>query len=321
MSLIAYNNESGILPSGFINLGATCYFNALLQSILSCTSFIDIIFNERETFNHNSITRLIINYIENNRDYERLSRKGNSETKLNILKNKLNNFAPVIWKEMITVLCKKKNIQEQTFMQGQQCAGEGFYYLLESMEMFPIIQKLFLHRYKSLIHCFECKKWISDVESLYSLFDVEANLNSEQLDKFNKYHINSENMNEFISKHSSYVEGFKCNTCKKKDDKFKLNVLVMVPEILVVMSKKYTKEKKLDIHTEFPKQMIFNGTKNKMTYEAVAQIEHEGGKNGGHYWAIVKRKNGWFKINDMLVSPAEFQPTKNTYIVFYHLSQ
>lgn len=108
MSLIVYNNESGLLPSGFINLGATCYFNALLQSILSCTSFIDIIFNEREIFNNNSITRLIVNYIEDNKEYERLSHKGNSETKLNILKNKLNNFAPVIWKEMIALLCKKK---------------------------------------------------------------------------------------------------------------------------------------------------------------------------------------------------------------------
>lgn len=319
MSLISYNNELELLPTGFINLGATCYFNALLQSILSCTSFIDVIISEKESSNNNNITKLIINYIETNKEYETLLGQKNTETKLHYLKNKLNKYAPVIWKEMVTLLCKKKKVPVQSFMQGQQCAGEGFYYLLESMEMFPLIQKLFLHRYKSLIHCFECKKWISDVECLYSLFDVEANLNSEQLVKFNKYHINSENMNEFISKQSSYVEGFKCDTCKKKDDKFKLNVLVMVPEILVVMSKKYTKERKLDIHTDFPKQMKFNGTKDKMTYEAVAQIEHEGGKNGGHYWAIVKRKNGWFKINDMSVSPAEFQPTKNTYIVFYHL--
>ena len=49
MSLISYNNESELLPTGFINLGATCYFNALLQSMLSCTSFIDVIINGKES--------------------------------------------------------------------------------------------------------------------------------------------------------------------------------------------------------------------------------------------------------------------------------
>jgi ubiquitin C-terminal hydrolase len=96
----------------------------------------------------------------------------------------------------------------------------------------------------------------------------------------------------------------------------------MVPEILVVMSKKYDSEHKLNIYTDFPEVMEFKGNANNknMRYEAVAQIEHSGDLNGGHYWAICKRKGGWFEINDMTVTPSQFQPSVNTYIVLYHLA-
>jgi ubiquitin C-terminal hydrolase len=339
MSLISYNSQLEIEPTGFINLGTTCYFNALLQSMLSCTSLIDVLTTKKYVSNainaqptsvdvclvnnpaeSNNITNLIIKYIELNRTLK----QANSVTDIQdqkIIKDELSNYAPLIWKQMIKKLSNDKKIPIQSFMQGQQCAGEGFHYLLESMEEFPLIQKLFMHRYKSLIHCSNCNKWISEVECLYSLFDVESNLNSEQIKKFDKYHIKSENMNEFILKQSSYVEGFKCTKCNDTDDKFRINVLVMVPEILTVMAKKYTLEEKLDIYTEFPETLKFNGNDSDMIYEAVSQIEHVGGKNGGHYWAIVKRKGGWFNVNDMSISPSKFQPTKNTYIVFYHLKK
>ena len=41
--------------------------------------------------------------------------------------------------------------------------------------------------------------------------------------------------------------------------------------------------------------------------------------SSGHYWAVCKRKGGWFCMNDMNITPAEFSPTNNTYIVIYHI--
>ena len=39
MNLKKYNTEYTVEPFGFKNLGATCYFNAMVQSLLSCSSF------------------------------------------------------------------------------------------------------------------------------------------------------------------------------------------------------------------------------------------------------------------------------------------
>lgn len=348
-SLISYNTKSEICPIGFRNLGATCYFNALLQSLLSCTSFIEELKyrkdDEQAKYNRHPITKLLIEFIETSIYYEDLCQKldvaesiiDDTETPqirdlgatndpdivstIAETKTKLQNYSPQIWKQMILLLCQKKKVPIQTFMQGQQCVGEGYHYLLETMENFQTIQNLFLHRYKSLIHCFDCERCVSDVECMYSLFEVEPNLKLEQIEKFQQYHIEARNMNEFLAKQSGYVdENYICPKCKKTGEKYRMNMLVMIPEVLVVMSKKYSTRQKLNVMTDFPERLEFKGKDgSQMVYEAVAQIEHSGGRHGGHYWAICRRKGGWFNINDMNVSPSEFRPTINTYIVFYHL--
>jgi ubiquitin C-terminal hydrolase len=311
MSLISYDEKISLIPTGFINTGSSCYFNALLQSMLSCTSFIETLIKEKENVHpDNEVVKLFINYIEENNKYD----KSVSDI------NSLSLYSKLIYEKMVNQLCKRKKNNIKEFMTGQQCVGEGFHYLLESMEKINPVQKLFLHRYKSLIYCIECKKWVSKVDCLYSLFEIDPKLKSEQLEKFKDYHIKSNDMNSFISKQSSYVEGYKCNVCMKTDDKFRINALIMIPEILVIMSKKYNLNKKLDIYTKFPEHMEFNGDKKKLYYTAVAQIEHSGGKNGGHYWAIVKRNGNWYNINDDIVVQSEFKPTNDTYVVFYHIN-
>jgi ubiquitin C-terminal hydrolase len=322
-----YNKNLEMLPFGFKNWGATCYFNSLIQSLMSCTSFVEEL-SQSKKYKTNPVSKLFIDMIENNRYYEDLYHKlKENNTEINTLlrdtKKKLNLYGSEIWKTMVIALCEKKKISHQSFMQGMQCVGEGFHYLLESMELFHKIQNLFMHRYKSLIHCYVCDEWVSDVDCMYSLFEIDPEFKTEQLEKFKKYHIKTDTLNKYLAKQSGYVDAdFICPKCKTKDERYIVNLLVMVPKILVVMSKKYTPDQKLDVYTDFPERMEFKGNDNKpMYYEAVAQIEHTGGLNGGHYWAICKRKGKWFNLNDMSVSPSEFKPTNNTYVVFYHLKE
>lgn len=325
--LIAYNSLWELYPCGFRNLGATCYFNTLIQAMMSCTSFTEELMKRKTyVFDNNPIINLLIEFIETNVYYEDLCQKLiNNDPDIVVLiaetKKKLQNYSPQIWQQMNIMLCKKKQIPLRSFMQGQQCVGEGYHYLLETMEDYQPIQNLFLHRYKSLIHCFDCEKWVSNVDCMYSLFEVEPDLKTAQIEKFRQYHVDAINMNEFLTKQSGYVdENYVCPQCKKTGEKYRMNILAMVPEILVIMAKKYNVDQKKNILTDFPDKLEFNGNAgSKMMYEAVAQIEHSGGKHGGHYWAICRRKNGWFNINDTNITPSQFQPTKNTYIVFYHL--
>jgi ubiquitin C-terminal hydrolase len=193
---------------------------------------------------------------------------------------------------------------------------------MESLDEFGHIKNIFLHRYKTLIRCHKCDKWISDVENMYSIFEVQPDLKNEQLEKFKKYDTNTTvSMKQFLTKQSSFVDkNYICSVCKNADEKYTIHCLVMVPEVLVVLSKKYTANKKLNIFTDFPYQLTFDGKDgDTLVYEAVSQIEHSGELNGGHYWAISKRKNGWFTLNDNNINSTKFKPTNNTYIVFYHL--
>jgi ubiquitin C-terminal hydrolase len=319
MSLINYNIDMEFSPFGFANMGATCYFNAMLQSLLSCTSFTQELLHNKNSskYNKNPITKKLIELIE-----LAISLKvAESDDQKIHIRGLLEQCSQNIWKEMVTFLCKKNKINIRDFLVGQQCAREGFHCLMDTMENFDSIQNIFLHRYKNMIHCLDCHKWVSTVESIYSLFEVQPDLKTEQLDRFKKYDIDqTQDMNKFLTKQTGYVDKFYiCPECKKDGEKYNVNCLVMVPEVLVVLSKKYTANRKLDVHTNFPKKLEFSEKGgNNLIYEAVSQIEHTGGLNGGHYWSISRRNNGWYKLNDNRVSKSEFAPTKNTYIVFYH---
>lgn len=285
-NLIKYDKDYVISPNGFKNNGVICYFNSMLQALLSCSAFNQII--KKSTIN-NPVIKIL----------KDLLNKKENESNVDI-----SSYSLVLWNSMTQLLCKNKGVARSEFMQGQQCAGEGFQYLIESMEQDNNIQNLFFHRYRSLVACKICNKFVSNVNCVYNLFEIPCD---------------TKDIGEFIKKNSSDVIDYKCK-CGDTDNKKKLNVLTMIPEILVIMSKKYTVNGKIQIITDFPQSIDFMMSGKSVTYNAVAQIEHSGGLNGGHYWAVCKRKDGWYKFNDNSVSSSEFKPTNETYIVFYHIT-
>jgi ubiquitin C-terminal hydrolase len=304
-----YDEKSELQSFGFNNMGATCYFNSVLQSLMSCTSFTTLLTKNvsNTKFLENPVTKFMIELIISARD----------ESK----KNLLCQYSPRIWKEMVIYLSRKNKKDVREILVGQQCAREGFHCLMDALEEFNEIQKLFLHKYKTSIHCFICNEWVSKTYSTYSIFEVQHDLKTEQLDHFKKYDtVGTLNMNKFLQQQSSFVDkDYKCPKCKDTSEKYIRNDLVMIPEILPVLSKKYSDGMKLNVFTDFPLELSFKGNHNNvLKYKAVSQIEHTGGLNGGHYWSISKRNDGWYTLNDANVSKSEFKPTKSTYIVFYH---
>ena len=316
MSLTPYNCKMEFNPFGFDNLGSTCYFNAVIQSILSCTSFTSELIKNEETYIGNPVAEVLIELIKKALVFNTETQGSNQENQC----SEISRLSPRVWRKMVKFICKKNKVNVRQFMIGQQCAGEGFNYLLDTLDSFRVIQNMFLHRYKTNIYCFDCNKCVSSVDSINNIIEVQHDLKTEQIDQFKKYDDNNLDMNKFIVKQSGYVDKFYiCPDCKKDGEKYKISHLVMIPEVLVVLSKKYDSERKLDIYTEFPKVMEFTGTNDEiLRYEAVSQIEHIGGKNSGHYWAISRRSDGWYSLNDNSISKSEFKPTNNTYIVFYH---
>jgi ubiquitin C-terminal hydrolase len=90
----------------------------------------------------------------------------------------------------------------------------------------------------------------------------------------------------------------------------------MIPEILCISVNKYIRK----YNTKLPNELEFlYKTKNKkLIYKLVAQSEHYGSQGGGHYNAIVLRKNKSYLCDDMTVNNTIIGTTLNTYICFYH---
>lgn len=327
MDLIKYNENFCFTPIGFKNNGVICYFNSMLQSLLSCTSFIEKIIAEKS--NNPVITHLkeLINL-----HLELLIKQNKPDNNIEHINKRIYDMSIIIWHDMF-LLNRQKN--KNFNFNGQQCASEGFNNLINAIDECWSIRNLFTHRYNTNLYCFDCNKWVSSVNNVNNIFTIEPELEIKQLEKFSKFdekenHIFNElydlnnigRLNKYMIKQNTFVDAdYKCPKCNKKGEKYKLNYLVMIPEILIVMSKKYDNNlEKKNIMTDFPKYLLFRGNDGILKYEAVSQIEHSGNLNSGHYWSISKRKDDkWYILNDMNVSESEFKPTENTYMVVYHL--
>lgn len=336
MDLVRYDAKFEMVPFGFINMGVTCYFNSIMQSLLSCPAFVKNIYDHQDDplYKQNPVSRNMVKLITlalghinketretNSASQEEETHESKNDETQEMDMQQLSVMSPHIWKSMVRYIAKAQNKPIRQVLNGQQCAREGFHLLMDSMDEFNDIQNIFLHRYKKIIYCFDCDQVVSEMDNMYSIFEVHPQLKTQQLEKFQ--HLEDQkaiDMNKFLAKQTGYVDkDFICPKCKKRGEKYSMDCLVMVPEVLVVLSKKYEVGRKLDVYTEFPEKMVFDGNSGQMHYEAVAQVEHVGGMFGGHYWAICKRKGGWYCLNDQRVGASKFCPTKNTYMVFYHL--
>ena len=145
MALVKYNTNMELSPFGFNNLGATCYFNAMLQSLLSCTSFTQELLQHKESeeYDKNPVTKKLIELIElalSLKDIEKnTTEKNKTEKKSASVRSLLGQYTPSVWKEMVMFLCKKNKMNIGEFMVGQQCAREGFHCLMDAMENFDSI--------------------------------------------------------------------------------------------------------------------------------------------------------------------------------------
>lgn len=303
--LLPYNVEYVTKGKGFINLGATCYFNSILQCLMSCPSIFETLIQNKEVphIRDNPLAKKLINLYNAASSNQDINRSG----------------IPV-WQDILKI-SQKRNDNIKIDM-GQQDAHEGLMMLLDVLDTLPEIKRLFEHRHRTRILCDVCKKWVVDKYETNLTFEVQPDLKTEQHIKFHaidEYYNKQIPLNDFLRKQNGFVDkDYICpnEDCKTRGQKFKTTTLTMIPEILPILIKKYEQK----IITPFPENLEFtiNQGKQKLIYGLVAQSEHSGSRHGGHYWAIALRSDGWKNINDTSVSDSRPGPTPNSYVLFYH---
>jgi hypothetical protein len=263
----------------------------------------------------------------------------------------VTNLAPELWREIKLYLAKCGKYKSFVNSNGQEDTHESFIMLMECFEEFNEITNLFIHKISTIIFCDKCNHKISKLEK-NTYMEIPPLLRSSQhadledlLKKIDPDKLEKGTLNDYILKQITYVEGFTCQNPECDEPyarKLKISQLSQIPEILYLVIAKYDSK----YMTPLP-DILYIPTKaekmgkTKVSYLPVAQIEHYGGQEGGHYTARAIRicqsdeKEGyanananananaidWFSFNDSQFNLSHnFKPSENTYVVIYHLS-
>ncbi len=304
--LIEFNSNLLPIPFGLYNNDVLCYFNSLIQCLLSCTCISEYVLLNEDKIRENKFlwiyTQLLKKYLnveETNKE------KYKGIEKINLLL--FNEFS---------ILLKNKNIE---FGYSQEDCGELLILLLDMIND-DYIYNLFYSKYQCDIYCKNCKHITSIKHDINIEFEIDV-------DNITRFYLNSEvdknlsDLNKFIRNNYSNCDGYICKACNKNNI-IKINRLKLIPTIITIVFNKYTEKKYFKYESELS---FIDKIKNvKHNYILISSIHHDGNMNYGHYFIKTyrndyeKKKNCIFEINDSIFEKSTFEPINNTYILFYH---
>lgn len=292
-NMLEYNSDYSIKPFGMHNSGTLCWFNALMQSMMSLTCV-----NES----------IMIKY--KNKDYS-------SENNLLLLKylylfcvakNKqlTNDFLNDVFKTLMKTINTKQKYVGLLSSHLQCSASEGFIILLDLLNC-TYIESLFKNRINHNIICTTCKKLIPLRSDESCQIEIFENISFNSAKEFSEY----------LLEHVSTVDSYKCESCNVTGNYQKYSNLSMLNNIIVLLFNKYGNRRL----QWFPPNLSFKKTNNLfLNYDLMASIEHFGNISSGHYIAHVKRDGKYYTCNDESIIPiSSIKPSDNTYMVFYQL--
>lgn len=340
MDLATYDEKYSLAPKGFHNGALICHFNAMLQGLLSCTSVIKTALENRDYLWRTLTGKAFLDLVQ---------AYANEEGGKEAPSDKVELASAEVLKALMKDLASRR--PRTVFGNSQESADEGLVLLLDMMEappqLHPVtgqplvhpetrqpfkanpitgealigadgkpvleespISRLFLHRYNCELYCKGCKALVN------TKLDVNAQFNLFHLNTLTKPPSSPEDFSEIIRRHVQEIDDYDCEGCKKRVAVYRVYKLTLIPEVIACLFNIYgTRGPRY-----FPETLSFPAAQGgSLNYLQVAQVEHHGSLHGGHYIARGLRQGGKvYHFNDTQTYPAQFNPSSNTYLVFYH---
>lgn len=271
---------------GLRNAGqALCYFNSMMQFLMSLTSFNKHMITNKEQYDNYHTLNVSIGskYIE-------LYERNNGITDPS---NIPTDDASGILKALIQVR-KKNGVQNNLHYAQQEDFHEGMHFMMEFVGGKAL--NLFKLRHKRVIQCRVCNQ-SHDAPQKY--YDTMLNLFDENPQVINNLN-SQEKIQTYIKSHYDVPPDYRCeettpagDICGAVNDTdadtgriLNANItisyrLARLSEIVILVFNKYRKKR----NKFFPKELKFrsNPTNKMLHYKVVSQVEHIGSNNGGHY--------------------------------------
>lgn len=195
-----YDRTTSVPRFGLMNNGATCWFNALIQALISSPDFVAAIQQSNETDGLRATFREFLNSVT----------------------TPVANVKPVL----DGLLAKAGS---GIMMGRQDDAIAGFDFLVDALG--DEIKNVFKSRWRVDIFCGKCRKLVSNtIDDMYRL-TVEQ--------KFETLEGKTNELQEFIAGHMSQFNGYKCPACNETVIGAKVTRLVEPPKVLVISYNKY----------------------------------------------------------------------------------
>lgn len=317
-------------PSGFTNVGNTCYMNSVLQALLSS--------NYLNTY----LIRYLQKYVEQKIDiteyfspmiieYLRIA--------LDIYNTNNNTYTPITFKRTLDTNIKY-------FNGSQQHDGQEF--LLAIMNEFidsskdknigHIINKICGGKYKQMICCTKCyhieynrSKFLEITLPIPSNTDI---MRYSQQNQYDHHGNNYTNTNTMVMRNSHSINMEHCFTkfgereflygsnqwfcpkCKTKVEAVKKLEIDEVPDLTILTFARFQGEVKNCALINIYENINLEGRRLTL----IATVNHNGSVNGGHYTAKIKRNNIWYIANDASVYPTTINNVisdPSIYLAFY----
>ena len=323
---------------GIINVGFTCYANALFQSLRNCYGIEKLC--EEET-------------------YKKLLKKENKYNETTI------QFANLV--QQLSTMDSSSSIRPNGFWHAfrevakDSCfahlisrqphdAHEFLMFLLDSLheslsrEITMSITQCSLKSEKQIFHQKSLETWKASFEKHYSpivelffgMFHIQiicscGNI-SNRWETFNT-------LKGVMGKNEKYtllecihgelneeiIEGYVCDSCKKRTNAVRKTKVWKLPKNLIIVLKRFTYDGR-KIHTPLVRfnediclaELFSASSPNKKdsNYTLRSIVDHHGSSNGGHYTAQVKQGDKCYNYDDESVSETDIQMGSSSYIIF-----
>jgi uncharacterized UBP type Zn finger protein len=293
-----YDPSAIFPPFGLINIGSICWWNSLLQTLFSLSSFNKLMLELEDEFKSANNT-LGTTYVE-------LIKVATDPA--NATNNKLEKSSIFLFQGLAH---EARRTNKTISLSGQEGVVNGLCVFLELLSN-DTIYHVWNNRYERIIKCNHCDKVVSTVVekspiiSLYCMHDLTTEAD---------YVI-------YIKKHLSPLSQYNCESCKKEITGSRLELLRLLREIIFINFRKAQSAS----NRWYPQELHFKSLDGTvLTYKLVSIIEHSGDYNSvthtssGHYWNRSFRNNNWYTFNDASMSTSNGEPSASTICIAYHL--
>lgn len=268
-------------PFGLINTGSICYFNSILQTLLSCKYVINHILTAEPVNDMQACFKKHIKSAMNGAPDANFSQ----ELLMTLLKDMPNSYK----------------------YYGQQSSSEFFLFLVDKLKL----DHLFMHRHSKLIRCNSCRQVQTKKDEAIHFEHFEDKPITD--------------IESFFIKVERDIDDYKCDNCAQVTNNQNtrgtctvVTAATLIPEYLMIVYNKYFRKPCIPFPNQFQKKDKDGAV---LKYNAIAQIEHYGSLNGGHYLCRVRRDNNeFYECNDGGITLVnKLEATTSTYCVMYEL--